>query len=398
MPRSTPIALLALLLATPGFAQTPPEARNLLQRAGDSYRALVAYHVECMMDVRQATGSQPEQTLQAPIIMAGDRAGRVRLEIRHDEAGALFVSDGRTLSSYMAQLKQYTQKPATAHAGGATVPPPPPGSPIQHFFSLPEGVRDAAVEGAANVELDGQIHECWIVRCDVTPDQALAADSAARAISTLWLDRASGLVLRDSQVVTLHNPRDGATQVTTRVLRVTHQTVDTPPPDSVFAFVPPAGAKKVDAFGSPESVALAEEYVGKPAPPFTLTGVKGSTVSLASYKGKVVLLDFWATWCRPCRIEMPRVQKLYDELKAKGLTVFGVNVMEEPAQVKRFLTDNGIGFPILLDRDGKVARDYKAEGIPTLVIIGRDGNVSSYFTGLRDEETLREALTKAGLK
>lgn len=398
MPRVAPIALLALFLATPGFAQVAPDAQSLLQRAGDAYRALLSYHVECMMDVRQVTGSAPEQTLQAPLVMAGDRAGRVRLEIRHDPMGALFVSDGRTLSSYMAQLKQYTQKPATAQPEGATVPVPPPGSPLQHFFALPEGVRGAAVEGTATVDLGGRGRECWVVRCDMTPDQALAADSAARAISFLWLDRESGLVLRDSQVVTLHSPKDGTPQVTTRVLRVTHQAVDTPPPDSLFTFVPPAGAKKVDAFGSPESVARAEEFLGKPAPAFTLTGVKGSTVSLAAYKGKVVLLDFWATWCRPCRIEMPLVQKLYDELKPKGLVVFGVNLMEEPDQVKRYLAENKIGFPILLDREGKVAQSYKAEGIPTLVIVGKDGRVSSYFTGLREEEVLREALAKAGMK
>jgi peroxiredoxin/outer membrane lipoprotein-sorting protein len=398
MPRAIPFALLVLLLATPGFAQAPPDAQSLLQRAGDAYRALRSYQVESTMDLRQVTGSSPEQTLQAPIIMAGDRSGRVRLEIRHEQAGALFLSDGHTLTSYMAQLKQYTQKPAAARADTAMLITPPPGSPMQHYFALPAGVRSATVEGPGTVELDGRSHDCWIVRADLTPEQALAADSAARAISYLWLDRATGLVLRDSQIVVVHSPKDGTTQVTTRVLNVTHQVLDAPVPDSVFAFVPPVGAKKVDAFGPPESIARAEEFLGKPAPAFTLTGVKGSTVSLANYKGKVVLLDFWATWCRPCRIEMPLVQKLYNELKPKGLVVFGVNLMEEPAQVKRFLADNQIGFPILLDREGKVAESYKAEGIPTLVIVGKDGKVSSYFTGLREEEVLRAALAKAGMK
>lgn len=391
-------ALLALFLVSPGLAQAPPDARILLQRAGDTYRALSSYHVESVMDVRQVTGDNPEQTLQAPLIMAGDRSGRVRLEVRHAQAGALVVSDGRMLSTYMAQLQQYTQKPAPAHSDSATVPVPPQGSPLQRYFTLPEGIRSAAVEGTATVVIDGQGRDCWLVRCDMTPEQALAADSAARAISFLWLDRERGLVLRDSSVITVHDPASGTAQVTTRLLQITHQAVDTPPPDSVFVFTPPEGAKLVTSFGPPQSTALSEEFTGKPAPAFTLTGVKGSTISLARYKGKVVLLDFWATWCRPCRIEMPLVQKLYDEFKAKGLVVFGVNLMEEPAQVKRFLAENGIGFPVLLDRDGKVAGRYKAEGIPTLVIIGKDGNVSSYFTGLREEDVLREALAKAGMK
>jgi peroxiredoxin/outer membrane lipoprotein-sorting protein len=390
-------ALLTLVLVTPGLAQ-PPDAQSLLQRTGDAYRALTSYHVESVMDVRQVTGDGAEQTLQAPIIMAADRSGRVHLEVRHPEIGALVVSDGQTLSTYMAQLKQYTQTPAPARPDSARVPVPPQGSPLQRYFLLPQGIRSATVEGTGAVEVDGRSFDCWIVRCDMTPAQALASDSAARAISFLWLDRTRMLVLRDSTVITLHDPANGTAQVTTRLLRVTHQAVDTAPPGSVFAFVPPAGATRVDAFGSPQSVARAQEFVGKPAPAFTLTGVKGSTVSLARYQGKVVLLDFWATWCRPCRIEMPLVQKLYGELKAKGLVVFGVNVMEEPAKVKRFLAENGIGFPVLLDRDGKVAESYKAEGIPTLVIIGKDGSVSSYFTGLREEATLREALAKAGIQ
>jgi peroxiredoxin/outer membrane lipoprotein-sorting protein len=397
MLRAVLAVLFALLMAAPGLAQTP-DAQSLLQRAGDAYRALSSYHVEGMMDVRQVTGDGPEQTLQAPLVMAGDRSGRVRLEVRHAQAGALVVSDGRTLSTYMATLGQYMQKPAPPHADSAAVPVPPQGSPLQRYFVLPQGVRSATVEGTAAVELGGQVRDCWVVRCDVTPEQALAADSAALSLDFLWLDRERGLVLRDSSVLTLHEPMSGAVQVTTRTLRVTHLAVDAPPPDSVFAFTPPAGAKLVSAFGSPQGMALAEEFEGKPAPAFTLTGVKGSTVSLARYKGKVVLLDFWATWCRPCRIEMPLVQKLYDEFKAKGLVVFGVNLMEEPGQVKRFLADNGISFPILLDREGKVAKDYKAEGIPTLVIVGKDGKVSSYFTGLREEDVLREALAKAGMK
>jgi len=398
MPRVVLTVLLAIVLAAPGLAQAPPDAQSLLQRAGDAYRGLTSYHVECQMEVHQVTGDGPEQTLQAPMVMAADLAGRVRLEIRHEQAGALVVSNGRTLSSYMSQLKQYTQKPAPARPDSAKVPVPPQGSPLQRYFALPQGIHGATIEGPATVTVDGQGHDCWLVRCDVTPEQALAADSAASAISFLWVDRASAFVLRDSQVVTLHSPADGTMQVTTRLLQVTRQAMNTPPPDSDFVFVPPAGARKVDAFGSAESVARAESFVGKPAPPFTLTGVKGSTVSLANYKGKVVLLDFWASWCMPCRIEMPLVQKLYDEFKPKGLVVFGVNVMDEMAPIKRFLADNHVELPILRDRDGAVAQSYQAEGLPTVVVIGKDGRISSYFTGVRDEDTLREALAKAGMK
>jgi thiol-disulfide isomerase/thioredoxin len=174
--------------------------------------------------------------------------------------------------------------------------------------------------------------------------------------------------------------------------------VNQPLPDSLFTFDPPGDAKRVESLGAQAAGETESELVGKPAPPFTLKGVRGSTVSLASYKGKVVLLDFWATWCRPCRIEMPRVDALYKEFKPKGLVVFGVNYAEDPATVKGFLASNPYSMPILLDVKGEVGRRYKADGIPTLVVIGRDGKVSSYFTGVREEEILRRALAKAGMK
>jgi thiol-disulfide isomerase/thioredoxin len=111
-----------------------------------------------------------------------------------------------------------------------------------------------------------------------------------------------------------------------------------------------------------------------------------------------VLLDFWATWCRPCRIQTPRVEAIYKEFKPRGLVAFAVNFAEQPATVKGFLAKNPHELPVLLDPTGEVGRRYQAEAIPTMVVIGRDGKVSSYFTGVRDESVLREALAKAGMK
>ena len=201
-------ALLALVLVSPALAQAPPDAQSLLQRAGDTYRALSSYHVESVMDVRQVTGDGPEQTLNAPLVMAGDRSGRVRLEVRHPQAGALVVSDGRTLSTYMSQLQQYTQKPAAARCGQRRRADAAAGLAAAALLHPAAGDPQRERRGDGEpVELDGQKRDCWLVRCDMTPEQALAADSAARAISFLWLDRERGLVLRDSTV--RHHARPG---------------------------------------------------------------------------------------------------------------------------------------------------------------------------------------------
>ena len=139
--------------------------------------------------------------------------------------------------------------------------------------------------------------------------------------------------------------------------------------------------------------------VGSRAPEFRAVNLRsGRPASLADYRGKVVLLNVWATWCQPCRIEMPRVQKLHHDFRAKGLLVYGVNVGEEAVDVRPFLKKTGYSFPILFDHDRAVMNRYQVTGIPTLVIVDRAGSVHSYFVGVRADTVLRNALADLGVK
>ena len=389
--------LLALVLVAPVRAEQAPDARALLQKVGDAYRALSSYHFEGRMRIR-VSGAGPGQDMDVPLVVAADRAGRLRVDLRDPQRGAPTVSDGKQTTTYVYSLKQYVQKPAETERDTAGMPKPPASSPLTRYFGLLQGLRSASIIGEQPVSVGGRNVDCWVVRCDMTPPQALAADSTARAVATFWVDKERALVLYDSTSVSMHNPTTGAALGMDQVTSFGLGRVNEEVPDSFFVFTPPPGATLVQTLGPQPGAETPSELVGKPAPPFTLKGVKGSTVSLASYKGRVVLLDFWATWCGPCRIEMPRVEKLYRELKAKGLVAFGVNYAEDPATVRGFLTKNPYTIPILLDPKGEVGQRYQAEGIPTLVVIGKDGKVSSYFTGVREEEVLREALAKAGIK
>ena len=389
-------ALLALTLAGPVRAAPAPDARVLLQQVSDAYRALTSYHFEGAMNIRMNGGT--DQSFDVPVVLAADRAGRMRVDIRQLQMGGLSVSDGRQTSTYIYSLNQYTRKPAEPVSDSTGMPKPPQNSPLTRYFDLLQGLKAADVTGEQQVVIDGSPADCWVVRCDMTPPQALAADSTARATVTFWVEKARTLVLRDSTSISLRNPETGANMAMDQVTSFTLGRVNEALPDSLFAFAPPAGATLVKAFGPQAGAETPSPLVGKPAPPFTLKGVKGSTVSLASYKGKVVLLDFWATWCRPCRIEMPRVEALYKEFKARGLVVFGIDYAEAPATVKDFLTRNPYTIPILLDPEGEVGRLYQADAIPTLVVIGRDGKISTYFQGVREESSLRGALARAGIK
>lgn len=126
------------------------------------------------------------------------------------------------------------------------------------------------------------------------------------------------------------------------------------------------------------------------APDFTLEDLSGRRVSLKGLRGKVVFLNFWATWCIPCREEMPTMEKLHREFKEQGLEVIAVNVKEGRKEVRRFFDELGLTFMALLDKDGEVSQEYGAWGIPTSYFINRRGVIVGKVMGYRKWDS-REA-------
>lgn len=122
-----------------------------------------------------------------------------------------------------------------------------------------------------------------------------------------------------------------------------------------------------------------------PAPAFSLPRVDGGQAALGDWKGRVVLLNFWATFCEPCREEMPALQRLWKAFGDQGLVVVAVSVDRgDTQQVRRFVQAEGLDFPVLLDRDGRVREDYEITGLPTSYLIGRDGRFIGRAIGARE--------------
>jgi peroxiredoxin len=120
--------------------------------------------------------------------------------------------------------------------------------------------------------------------------------------------------------------------------------------------------------------ALAGEVKGS-APDFNLPARAGQAVSLSSLKGQVVLINFWASWCGPCRKEMPVLDQLYQRYKPLGFTLLGVNVEEDSAAAETWLKETPVSFPILFDRRNAVSKLYDVTAMPSTVLVDRQGHV-----------------------
>jgi len=123
------------------------------------------------------------------------------------------------------------------------------------------------------------------------------------------------------------------------------------------------------------SAAELKRWDGGATPPLALEDLQGKSHDLAEYRGKVVLVNFWATWCVPCREEMPSIDRLRSSMKGQPFEVLAVNMAEPLSRIEKFVSQMPLGFPLLRDRDGAAGRAWKAKLLPASFLIGRDGRI-----------------------
>ena len=138
------------------------------------------------------------------------------------------------------------------------------------------------------------------------------------------------------------------------------------------------------ALALPAAAAELKPWSGAPTPALELADLQGKKHSLADYRGKVVLVNFWATWCEPCREEMPSIERLRASLEGRPFAVLAVNLAEPESRIQKFLDTMPLRFPILLDRDTKTTRAWQAKVLPATYIVGADGAIRYRHVGELD--------------
>jgi len=226
---------------------------------------------------------------------------------------------------------------------------------------------------------------------------SLTLNDANKGPLTLNFDSQTHLLRRASLNMEDAFEKAGRADITNALYRVDYTTIQSNGPlkGEQFAWVPPSGAKDM-ATAKAEAQAEADEeagpaaaLAGKPASDFTLDDMDGKPVTLSEMKGSVVILDFWATWCGPCVASLPHLNKVYKDFQKDGLKVYALNQREDKQKVADFITNKNLTIPVLLDKEGNVAKQYLVTGIPQTVLIGKDGVVKKVIVGFNpdgDEE------------
>ena len=334
-------------------------ARVLLRQVGETYRALSAAEFEFE---GTEEGKEQVSTWHTKLMFADGNRSRVE-SVRAGEP-VTTISDGKTRWTVFSESNEY--------------------------LSNPEGKQSTQVDYKM---IDSMAGTARIAGSEHVGDKDCTVLSIERPnhVRTLWIDSATNLIIKDRTVI--RSAKTGEMQSTDTIQFSVARPLTNVNSD-LFSFDPAKHGSKLRSQLQDQAQATS---VGKQAPEFTLTSVGGKEVKLSDLQGKVVLLDFWATWCTPCRSEMPIIELLHRQFKDKGLVVLGVDD-EDASTQNDFLEKSGFSFASLIEPRKQLTNQFHVSGIPTTVLIDQRGTIRTFDLGETSFESFRESLAKVGLK
>ncbi len=389
------LAVLTLLIAPALLAQTTdpqsPDGLTILKQMSERYARDGSWYIEAVEEQTSETEYSRQWT---KTVMIGAVSGNQYHFEGHSQLGsALHISDGKTAWDLHPEEHAYTQE--LAHTKGYE--PPKIWDMLEQGAQIAVGLRKDFADFARHHESatrrpDEVIFVGGIeIPCYVVEVSTNRGDYSADEF--LWIAKADWNVRKKvtHQNSVMYSGNAHIPMVSTIVTNYERTELNSTVPAALFRFDPPADAQLRSKF---VTGAFGPDLTGESAPDVQLIDAGGKTVSLSSYRGKPVLLDFWATWCAPCVASLPRLAQLEREAAPRGLTILSIDEDENPKIAAEFLAKSGYTWPNTHD-DGKIGATFSKAGIPLIVLIDPQGKVTFYKAG-EDDAALRSALTRLG--
>jgi TonB family protein len=385
-------AILAFLLLIPSFLlqQLPDSAAIVSQQAAASqkYRTL-QYIRDSSTEMLSGPFAGTKSTNEVSMFIKNP--GKSRIETRaQGQPAMVVVSDGDFIWIYNQSAKQYTKTAAATGMPGVLA-----GINSIDFQSVLSGAKTSQrTLREDKVEVDGRVRPCWVVEIRIEKITLPAPQNASGdGVATQCVDKELGISLQSTVSVTITANALNMSIRTEQKTQLRSLKIDEPLDDSIFTFAPPADAMEVNSLFTP---ALPRPNLsGTSAPSFDVKALNGASFSNASLKGRPVLLDFWTTWCGPCRQAMPALETLYREYRDKGLVILGVDAGEDRQTVEIFLKTATASYPTILSVGSDILTSFQVTAYPTYVLIDSNGNIVAHQIGYPGEAGLRSMLARA---
>jgi thiol-disulfide isomerase/thioredoxin len=265
------------------------------------------------------------------------------------------------------------------------------GLPVD-YATLDSRTGSAKILGRQKVRQPSGEFDCVVVEAEIIPD---TRPPITRAIRTLWIDPRNFIVLRNTSHSQTLTPKGAVLIDVRQEMQLSSYRINEELQDPEFEYNPPPGARASESLDLSDSDAGL--IVSPPTDSLALNDLDNRRTTFRELQGQVVLLDFWATWCVPCRKEMKLLESIHQRYKDKGLAVFGVD--QESAQLQSdFLKKKSFSYPMLVDGNRALTKRFKADVLPTLVLIDRSGKIAYWEQGLVEEKDLERWLETMGFQ
>ena len=343
-------------------------AMQILQRTAATYQKLNSYAFD--VTVHLSRGSAVAEQCST---MTGERTTKYRID-DHDSKSKLRIADGKVEWVLSRSSNTYTKTSLTPTAW----------TPISDFENIDQHVVGAEIMREEQYVADGKNVQVYVV--GVTRNPWPPGTLPNTNLMMYRIDETTFAVYE----VTAHTPDQiGETETTLYTNLSWNQHV----PETTFAFSPPSLSE--EAASTPSSAPLTATLIGAEAPDFTLQSIDGRRVSLRDFRGKVVIVDFWASWCPPCRAEMPYLEELQKRFAGKGLVVLGLDSGEDSQTVSQFAKEESYTFTLLLGGQPGAETSYYVGALPTTFIVNRQGKILYQNDGFGPPAELLSAVENA---